>query len=256
MHQKLFDVTGRVALVTGSSRGIGFALARGLLEARCVVVLNARHSEALVRARDELAAETGGRVFAQCFDVTDPEAVALGIARVEDEAGPIDILVNNAGIQHRSPLLDFPREAWHEVLNTNLTSAFLVGQETARRMVPRGHGKIVNICSLQSERARPGLTAYSASKGGLKLLTQAMCADLGSAGIQVNAIGPGYFPTEMGASLVADPEFNAWVCAKTPLGRWGKVEELIGALIFLSSSASDFVTGQIIYVDGGMLAVL
>lgn len=256
MSHTLFDVTGRVALVTGSGRGIGRALAKGLLEAGCIVVLNDRDAEVLETAREALSAETGGKVYAELFDVTDPEAVAGGIERAEAEAGPLDILVNNAGMQLRLSFLEFPYEAWERILRTNLTSAFLVGREVARRMVPRGHGKIVNICSLQSERVRPGIAAYSATKGGLKLLTQGMCADLGPAGLQVNAIGPGYFETELTAPLVADAEFNAWICSKTPLGRWGKVEELVGALLFLVSSASDFVTGQVLYVDGGMLAVL
>jgi gluconate 5-dehydrogenase len=256
MNHNLFDIAGRVALVTGSGRGIGHALAKGLLEAGCVVVLNDKDPAILARACNELATEAGGKVFAQLFDVTDPTAVAQGVAQAEAEAGPIDILVNNAGMQHRRTLLEFPDDMWEQLLKTNLTSAFLVGREVARRMVPRGRGKIVNICSLQSERVRPGIAAYSATKGGLKLLTQGMCADLGPAGIQVNGIGPGYFETELTAPLVADEEFSAWIRAKTPMGRWGKVEELVGALVFLSSPASDFVSGQILYVDGGMLAVL
>jgi gluconate 5-dehydrogenase len=231
-------------------------LAKGLLEAGCIVVLNDRDAEVLETAREALSAETGGKVYAELFDVTDPEAVARGIERAEAEAGPLDILVNNAGMQHRLSFLEFTDDAWEQILRTNLTSAFLVGREVARRMVQRGHGKIVNICSLQSERVRPGIAAYSATKGGLKLLTQGMCADLGPAGLQVNAIGPGYFETELTAPLVADAEFNAWIRSKTPLGRWGKVEELVGALLFLVSSASDFVSGQVLYVDGGMLAVL
>ena len=256
MNQNLFDIAGKVALVTGSSRGIGHALAKGLLGAGCVVVLNGRDPAVLTRARDELVAETEGRVFAEPFDVTDPAAVSQGVARVEAEAGPIDILVNNVGMTHRRTFVEFSVESWDQLLRTNLTSAFLVGREVARRMVPRRRGKIVNICSLQSERVRPGIAPYSATKGGLKLLTQGMCADLGPEGIQVNGIGPGYFETEMTATLVADEQFSAWVCTKTPAGRWGKVEELVGTLVFLSSPASDFVNGQVLYVDGGMLAVL
>lgn len=256
MKQDLFDIAGKVALVTGSSRGIGHALAKGLLGQGCVVVLNGRDPAVLSRARAELAAETGGRAFAESFDVTDPAAVSQGVARAEAEAGPIDILVNNVGMTHRRTFLEFSDESWDQLLRTNLTSAFLVGREVARRMVPRRRGKIVNICSLQSERVRPGIAPYSATKGGLKLLTQGMCADLGPEGIQVNGIGPGYFETEMTASLVADEEFSAWVRTKTPAGRWGKVEELVGTLVFLSSPASDFVNGQVLYVDGGMLAVL
>lgn len=256
MAQNPFDVSGRVALVTGSGRGIGFALAKGLLAAGGTVVLNGRNVEALARARDKLEGEPGGKVFVQPFDVTDPRAVAEGVAATERVIGPIEILVNNAGMQYRAAFLDFPDEIWEQVLRTNLTGAFLVGKEVARHMVRRRHGKIVNICSVQSERARPGIAAYSASKGALKLLTQGMCADLGPAGIQVNGIGPGYFETDLTAALVADEDFHAWICSKTPLGRWGQVEELVGALLFFSSSASDFVSGQVLYVDGGMLAVL
>ncbi len=256
MNRNLFDISGRVALVTGAGRGIGRALAQGLLEAGATVVLNDINADRLAATREELEAGTGGKVLAELFDVTEPGAVARGVAAVEATAGPIDILVNNAGMQHRQPLMEFPDEMWEKLLKTNLTSAFLVGREVARRMAPRGHGKIVNICSLQSERVRPGIAAYSATKGGVKLLTQGMCADLGPYGVQVNGIGPGYFETDLTAPLVADPEFNAWIRSKTPLGRWGKVEDLVGALLFLSSAASDFVSGQVLYVDGGMLAVL
>nr|WSZ99827.1 SDR family oxidoreductase [Streptomyces sp. NBC_00857] len=256
MSHPLFDIGGRVALVTGSSRGIGRALAQGLLEAGCTVVLNGRDETALERTRRELADLTGGTVLSEAFDVTVPAAVADGIARVEDRAGPIDILVNNTGAQHRTPFTDFADDDWYRLLDTNLTSAFLVGREVARRMTPRGRGKIVNVCSLQSEVVRPGIAPYAATKGGLKLLTKGMCADLGPSGIQVNALGPGYFRTELTAALVADEEFSAWVRGRTPAGRWGEVEDLIGALVFLSSPASDFVNGQILYVDGGMLSVL
>jgi gluconate 5-dehydrogenase len=252
----LFDVAGRVALITGSSRGIGRALAQGLLEAGCTVVLNGRDAAALDRTRKELAERFGDRVFARVFDVTDPAAVAAGVAAVEDEAGPIDILVNNTGTQHRTPLVDFADDDWHRLIATNLTSAFLMGREVARRMVPRGHGKIINICSVQSETVRPGIAPYAATKGGLKLLTKGMCADLGPSGIQVNGLGPGYFETELTEALVADEEFSAWVRKRTPAGRWGRVEDLIGALVFLSAPASDFVNGQVLYVDGGMLSVL
>ena len=250
----LFDITGRVALVTGSSRGIGFALARGLLEAGCTVVLNGRDRAALERAEKELAGV--GTVLAEAFDVTDSAAVADGIARVEDRAGPLDILVNNTGAQRRAPFTEFTDEDWYRLLDTNLSSAFLVGREVARRMRPRGYGKIVNICSVQSETVRPGIAPYSATKGGLKLLTKGMCADLGPSGIQVNGLAPGYFETELTAALVADEEFSAWVRGRTPAGRWGRVEDLVGALIFLSSDASAFVNGQLLYVDGGMLSVL
>lgn len=253
----LFDIDGATALVTGSSRGIGLALAHGLLEAGCTVVLNARDPQRLEAARAQLAAsQPHGRVVAVAFDGTDAEAVRHGVARIEAEVGPIDVLVNNTGAQHRAPLLEFPDEAWHGLLATNLTSAFLVGREVARAMVPRGRGKIVNICSVQSEVTRPGITPYAATKGALKMLTKGMCADLAPSGICVNAIGPGYVDTELTAALVADETFSAWVRGRTPAGRWGTVEDLVGALVFLSSPASDFVNGQVIYVDGGMTSVL
>ncbi|MFE4640684.1 SDR family oxidoreductase [Streptomyces sp. NPDC056730] len=256
MSHPLFDITGRTALVTGSSRGIGKALAKGLLEAGCTVVLNGRNITALQATATELAASFGNRVRTAAFDVTDPAAVSAAIARIEEETGPIDILVNNTGVQQRASILEFTDDDWHRLLDTNLTSAFLVGREVARRMAPRRHGKIITICSLQSEVVRPGIAAYSATKGGLKMLTKGMCADLGPLGIQVNGIGPGYFATELTSALVADEEFSAWVRARTPAGRWGAVEDLVGALVFLSSPASDFVNGQVLYVDGGMLSVL
>ncbi|MGY5115319.1 SDR family oxidoreductase [Streptomyces sp. 900105755] len=256
MSHPSFDITGRAALVTGSSRGIGTALAAGLLDAGCTVVLNGRDADVLEKTRSELAAGHGDRVHAVAFDVTDPVAVTAGVARAEETAGALSILVNNTGAQHRTPLLEFSDDDWHRLLDTNLTSAFLVGREVARRMAVRGHGKIVNICSLQSEAARPGIAPYAATKGGLKMLTKGMCADLGPLGIQVNGIGPGYFDTELTSALVADEEFSAWVRRRTPAGRWGRVEDLIGALVFLVSPASDFVNGQILYVDGGMLSVL
>ncbi|MFC4502600.1 MULTISPECIES: SDR family oxidoreductase [Streptomyces] len=256
MSHPAFDITGRNALVTGSSRGIGRALATGLLEAGCTVVLNGRDAAALERTRAELAVEHGDRVRTVAFDVTDPAAVAEGVARVEADTGPLSILVNNTGAQHRAPLLEFTHQDWHRLLETNLTSAFLVGQEVARHMAARGHGKIVNICSLQSEVVRPGIAPYAATKGGLKMLTKGMCADLGPLGIQVNGIGPGYFDTELTSALVADDEFSAWVRGRTPAGRWGQVQDLVGALVFLASPASDFVNGQVLYVDGGMSSVL
>jgi gluconate 5-dehydrogenase len=256
MSEKLFDISGRVALVTGSSRGIGRALAKGLLQSGCTVVLNGRDARTLAATRDELEADTGGKVLAEQFDVTDGAAVGRGVEHAEEMAGPLDIVVNNAGMQYRGPLTEFPEEMWHKMLGANLTSAFLVGREVARRMATRRRGKIVNVCSLQSERVRPGIAAYSATKGGMKLLTQGMCADLGPYGVQVNGIGPGYFETDLTAPLVADADFNAWIRSKTPLGRWGKMEDLVGALVFFCSPASDFVSGQVLYVDGGMLAVL
>jgi gluconate 5-dehydrogenase len=242
----VFDVAGRAALVTGSSRGIGLALARGLAEAGCDVVLHGRDAAAVARS----AGERGARHVA--FDVTEPEAVERGVA----EVGPLDILVNNAGIQHREPLLELAAADWRRVLDTNLTGAFLVAREVARGMVATGRGKIVNIASLQAELARPGIAAYAAAKGGLRMLTRGMCAEWGPAGVQVNAIAPGYFATDLTRALVDDEEFSRWVRGRTPAGRWGRVDELVGALLFLASPASDYVCGQVLYVDGGMSAVV
>lgn len=252
----LFDISGRRAIITGSSRGIGRALAQGLATAGVEVVLNGRDADALDAAAREIRESTGATVHTSVFDVTDPAAVAAGIAVIEDTVGPIDICVNNAGMQRRAPFIEFTVENWNELLATNVTSAFLVGREVARRMVPRGHGKIINIASLQSEVSRPGIAPYAATKGAIKMLTRGMCADLAGSGICVNAIGPGYFETELTSALVADETFSAWVRGRTPAGRWGKVEDLVGTLIWLSSDASSFVNGQIVYVDGGMLAVL
>ena len=256
MANALFDIAGKTALVTGSSRGIGYALARGLLDAGCTVVLNGRDHDRLEHAAQQLHRDTGGRVMPVAFDVTSSQHVARGVAEAAQVTGSIDILVNNAGVQHRTPFLEFADADWQRLLDTNLTSAFLVSREVARTMAQRGTGKIVNICSLQSEVTRPGIAAYSATKGALKMLTKGMCADLAPHGIQVNGIGPGYFDTELTAPLVNDEEFSAWVRRRTPAGRWGRVEELVGTLVYLCSTAADFVNGQVIYVDGGMLAVL
>ena len=259
MTHSSFDIQGRRALVTGSSRGIGRALARGFVEAGCSVALHGRDVGTLSRAAGELAGiaeRTGADVHHTAFDVTDSAAVEAGVAALEAEHGPLDILVNNAGVQYRAPLLEFPDEAWHRVIETNLTSAFLVSRAVARGMVERGRGKIINICSLMAELGRVDIAPYAASKGGLKMLTRGMCADWGASGVQVNAIGPGYFATELTAALVQDEEFDAWLRRRTPAGRWGRPEELVGALLFLASPASDFVNGHTLFVDGGMVAVV
>ena len=250
-----FDLTGRRGLITGSGQGIGLALARALAEAGAAVVLNGRNAAKLDRAAIALR-ETGAEVEIMAFDVTDGPAVAAGVARIEAELGPVDILVNNAGIQRRAPLQDFPHETWHELMRTNLDSVFYVAQAVARHMIPRGHGKIINVCSVQSELGRPGIAPYAASKGAVKMLTKGMCADWAKFGLQVNGLGPGYFATELTQSLVDDAQFTAWLCGRTPAGRWGRVEELGGATVFLASGASDFVNGQVIYVDGGMTSVV
>jgi gluconate 5-dehydrogenase len=251
----LFDLSGRRALVTGSSQGIGLSLALGLGRAGASLVLNGRGRDKLDAAVATLRAE-GLTVEAAAFDVADPQAVRAGVDRIEAEIGPIDVLVNNAGIQRRKPLEDFEVETWREVMRTNLDSVFFVGQAVARHMIPRGRGKIVNIASLQSEAARYSIAPYTASKGAVKNLTKGMCTDWARHGLQVNAIGPGYFVTPLNQALVDDPQFDAWLKGRTPAGRWGRVEELQGAAIFLASAASDFVNGQVLYVDGGVLATL
>jgi gluconate 5-dehydrogenase len=254
-RMKLFDLSGRTALITGSSKGIGLALARALAGAGARTVLNARDAARLEQARAALAAG-GAEVHAAAFDVTDAAAVEAGIARIEADVGPIDILVNNAGMQHRSPFAEFPVEAWHKLIQTNLDSVFLVGRAVAQRMIPRGRGKIINVCSVQSELGRPGIAPYAATKGAVKMLTKGMAIDLGKHGIQVNGLGPGYFKTELTQALVADAAFTGWLAGRTPAGRWGEVEELSGAAIFLASDASSFVSGHILYVDGGITASL
>lgn len=257
----LFDITGKRALVTGASRGIGKALATGLIQAGCTVVLNARGLDALEATRaelTELAATVGAgqTVLVQAFDGTDSAAVDQGVADVVERLGGIDILVNNTGMQRRKPLTEFTDVDWDEIVATNLTSAFLTSRAVARGMIARGSGKIITTCSVQTELARPGIAAYSATKGALKMLTRGMCADLAPHGIQVNALAPGYFATELTSALVADPNFSAWVAQRTPAGRWGDVTELVGTLIYLASEASTFVNGQVIFVDGGMTCVL
>lgn len=253
----LFDLTGRLALVTGSSRGIGAALARGLADAGATLVLHGRDPVALERARADAAALHGAdRVHAIAFDVTDEAAVLAGIEYIESTVGAIDVLVNNAGIQHRAALFDLALDDWDRVIRTNLTAAFLVGRAVARRMVPRGAGKIINICSVQTDLARPTIGPYAAAKGGLRNLTRAMTAEWAGSGLQINAIAPGYISTEMTSSLVADPEFDGWIRGRTPAGRWGRPEELAGPVVWLASPASDFVNGQVVFVDGGMTVVV
>jgi gluconate 5-dehydrogenase len=251
----LFDLTGRTALITGSSQGLGFAIARGLGQAGASLVLNGRDPKKLAAAADLLRGE-GLTVATSAFDVTDGKAVEQAIARVESEVAPIDILLNNAGIHRRAPLEEMTELQWREVLDTNLTSAFLVTRHVAPRMIARKAGKIVNTCSLMSEVCRPSTGNYAAAKGGLKMLTRAMATEWARHNIQTNGIGPGYFATELTKPLVENPEFNKWICGRTPAGRWGNPEELVGAAVFLSSRASDFVNGQIIYVDGGLLAAV
>jgi gluconate 5-dehydrogenase len=251
MSPPVFDISGRTALVTGSSRGIGRALAQGLHDAGCTVVVHGRDAAAAERAAAELP---GAHHVA--FDVVDADAIERGIAAAQDAVGPLDILVNNAGIQHRVPMLELAEADWRRVVDTNLTGAFLVARAVAGGMIERGRGKIVNVASLQADLARPGIGAYAAAKGGVKMLTRSMCAEWGPAGVQANAIGPGYFETDLTRALVEDERFSSWVRGRTPAGRWGRVEELVGTLLFLVSPAADYVNGQIVYVDGGMASVV
>jgi gluconate 5-dehydrogenase len=251
----LFDLSGRTALITGSSQGLGLALARGLAQAGAAVVLNGRNEKKLADAAALLRGE-GARVMVAAFDVTDGAAVTPAVERVEHEFAPIDILINNAGIQSRAPLAEMTEQQWRAVVDTNLTSAFLVARAVAPRMIVRRAGKIINICSVMAEVSRPTVGNYAASKGGLKMLTRAMAVEWARHGIQANGISPGYFVTELNQALVANVEFNQWICGRTPAGRWGQPHELAGAAVFLASRASDFVNGQILGVDGGLLAAL
>jgi gluconate 5-dehydrogenase len=252
---KQFDLSGRTALITGSSAGIGYAIARGLAGAGARVVLNARSTDKLERAAAQLR-EEGATVFTSAFDVSAGDAVNAAVDRIEAEVGPIDILVNNAGMQRRAPLDQFEEAHWHELMKTNLDSVFLVGKAVARHMIGRKQGKIINICSVQSELGRPGIAPYTASKGAVKMLTKGMAIDWGPHGLQVNGIGPGYFKTELNDALVKNADFSAWLIGRTPSRRWGDVEELMGAAVFLASDASRFVNGHILYVDGGVTATL
>jgi len=251
----LFDLTGKRALITGSSRGIGFALAGGLAGAGAEVIVNGRDAARLGEAAEALKAE-GATVHLLAFDATDHGAVKTAVDGFEAETGAIDILVNNAGMQHRTPLEDFDPADFERLMRTNVTTVFNVGQAVARHMIERGAGRIINICSVQSALARPAIAPYTASKGAVANLTKGMATDWARHGLQVNGLAPGYFETELNAALVADPEFSAWLAKRTPAGRWGKVEELIGAAIFLAGESASFVNGHILYVDGGITASL
>ena len=251
----LFDLSGKRALVTGSGQGIGLALAQGLAAHGASIVLNGR-TEGPVQAAAEKLRATGTNVSISLFDVTDHAAVSAGIDRIEAERGPIDILVNNAGMQFRAPLEDFPDDKWQQLLQTNISSVFYAGQAVARHMIKRGRGKIINIASVQSELARPNIAPYTATKGAVRNLTKGMATDWAKYGLNINAIAPGYFKTPLNQALVDNPEFSAWLEKRTPAGRWGNVEELIGAAVFLASDAASFVNGHVLYVDGGITASL
>lgn len=250
-----FDLTGRTALITGSSRGLGLAIAQGMAKAGASVILNGVNAERLDAAAEELRA-AGHQVETLCFDVTDEAAVIAAFDSLDAKGIAVDILVNNAGIQYRKPMLELETENWHRVLDTNLTSAFFVGRQAAKRMVARGHGKIINIGSLMSDLGRATVAPYTVAKGGIKMLTKAMAAEWAELGIQANAIGPGYMLTDMNEALINNPQFDGWVKSRTPARRWGKPEELAGTAVFLASPAADYINGQIIYVDGGMSAVV
>jgi len=242
-------------LVTGSSQGIGLALAGGLAEAGAEVVLNGRDKGKLDAAVGEFAGR-GLKAVGAPFDVTDEAAVAEAVGRIEREQGPIDILINNAGMQFRAPLEDFPPAKFRELMRVNVESMFLVAQAVARAMIPRRRGRIINIGSVQSELGRPTIAPYTATKGAVKMLTRGMCADWAKYGIGVNAIAPGYFKTPLNQALVDNPEFSSWLEKRTPAGRWGTVDELTGAAVFLASDAASFVNGHMLYVDGGITAVV
>lgn len=255
MSLDLFRLSGRIVLVTGSSQGIGLAMAKGLAGAGAEVVINGRDEARLEDAKRELAA-TGAKVHGVAFDVTDEQAVNAAVEKIETDIGPIAVLVNNAGMQFRTALEDYPAAKWRELMRVNVDSVFLVGRAVARHMIARGKGKIINICSVQSELGRPSIAPYTATKGAVKMLTKGMCADWAKHGLQINAIGPGYFKTPLNKALVENPEFSGWLEKRTPAGRWGNVDELTGAAIFLASDASSFVNGHILYVDGGITSVL
>jgi gluconate 5-dehydrogenase len=250
-----FDLTGKVALITGAYRGLGFAIAKGLAAAGATVVLNGRKSEALAAAAKALT-DAGFRASTQAFDVTDGDAARACVTTIEGEIGHLDILVNNAGIQRRNRIVDFKQQDWDDIIATNLTAPFLVSQAALPGMIARRSGKIIHIASLMSELARPTVVPYTAAKGGVRQLTRGMAVELAAHNIQVNAISPGYFATEMNRALIDDAEFNAWVCKRTPAGRWGQPDEIAGLAVFLSSAAANYITGQLITIDGGMSVAL
>lgn len=251
----LFNIKGKRVLITGSTTGIGYILAEGLAEAGAILILNGRTREKVHEAVDSFV-RRGFQVTGYAFDITDAIEVERQITEIENELGGIDVLVNNAGIQHREPLEEFSLENWNRIMNTNLTGAFIVSKAVVRNMIKRQSGKIINICSLQSELGRPSIAPYATSKGGLKMLTKGMATEWAKHNIQVNAIGPGYFKTNLTKALWENPEFDNWLCNRTPAHRWGNPEELLGTLIYLSSDASSFLNGQIIYVDGGITACI
>ncbi|MGQ8338621.1 SDR family NAD(P)-dependent oxidoreductase [Sunxiuqinia sp. A32] len=252
-YTNLFKVEGKIALVTGSTGGLGRAFAEALCENGATVILNGRNQEKIEKQVREFR-DFGYNAFGYQFDVADSEQVNEAVDKIKAEIGIVDILVNNAGTTNRSPLEDFKDADWDKIINTNLTGAYKMSKAVVAGMISKKAGKIINIGSLQCELGRPSITAYAASKGGLKMLTKGMAVEWAKYNIQTNGIGPGYFKTELTKPLYENPEFTDWVCSRTPSNRWGLTEELIGVLLFLSSSASSYVNGQMIYVDGGLLA--
>ncbi len=255
MIYPLFDISGKTVLITGSTRGIGFELARGFGKAGARVIINGTNENNLKKALSILSNE-GIEAYGTLFDVTDRLQIEEQVNYIKGNIGIVDILVNNAGVQIRAPLENFNLSDWEKIISVNLTGVFLVSQCFVKDMIERKAGKIINICSLQSELGRPTIAPYAASKGGVKMLTKAMAAEWAKFNIQVNGIGPGYFITDMTRKLADDEKFDSWIKNRTPAGRWGDVKELVGAAIFLASDASSFINGQVLYVDGGLSSVI
>lgn len=251
---KLFDLSGKLALVTGSTQGIGLAIAKGLGLAGARLIINGRDVGKATTVATELSA-SGIPAMANAFDVTDEVQVQEAVEKLERSVGPIDILVNNAGIIRRVPAENLEISDWNLVIQTNLTAPFLVAKHVGRYMISRRRGKIINICSLMSELGRDTVSAYAAAKGGLRMLTRNLSTEWAPYNIQVNGIGPGYIATPINTEYrqPGNP-LNDYIVSRTPAGRWGTPEDLVGAAIFLASEASDFVNGQLIYVDGGLLS--
>lgn len=250
----LFDIKGKSVLITGASQGIGYALAQGFARAGAKVYLNARNGEKLKRALNSLNAENLEATGLQ-FDVTNSQQIDDAMGSLVDKSGRLDVVINNAGIIKRHKMEDYPESDWEEVINTDLTAPFIIGKKAARYMISQRQGKIINICSLMSEIGRDTVGAYTAAKGGLKMLTKNMASEWGRYNIQVNGIGPGYIATPINEEYRAPGNpLNRYILSRTPAGRWGTPEDLTGAAIFLASSASDYVNGHILYVDGGVLA--